>query len=72
MLLDVQDLQKHFPLGRGSIGCGNRPIVKAVDGVSFSLAEGQSIGLVGESGCGKTTTARLLLRLNDPSAGKSF
>ena len=70
LLLDVQDLQKHFPLGRGSITTGNRPIVKAVDGVSFSLTEGQSIGLVGESGCGKTTTARLLLRLNDPSAGK--
>ena len=69
ILLEAQDLKKHFPIGRGR-AVANRPLVKAVDGVSFRLEEGSSLGLVGESGCGKTTTARLLLRLNDVSEGR--
>jgi len=67
-LLEVTDLVKHFPLGGGLM---TKPTswVKAVDGVSFSVAKGESFGLVGESGCGKTTLGRLVLRLIDPTAG---
>jgi len=70
ILLEAQNLRKYFPLGRAGFGAANRPMVKAVDDVSFRLEEGTSLGIVGESGCGKTTTARLLLRLNDVSAGR--
>ncbi len=70
-LLEVDNLQKYFPVGRGGgFGASHRPLVKAVDGVSFKLAEGTSLGLVGELGCGKTTTARLLLRLYDVTSGR--
>ena len=67
-LLEVQDLAKHFPLKAGLLG---RPgaSVKAVDGVSFALHAGETLGIVGESGCGKSTTARLLMHLILPSAG---
>ena len=67
-LLEVQGLAKHFPLKAGLLG---RPgaSVKAVDGVSFALHAGETLGIVGESGCGKSTTARLLMHLILPSAG---
>jgi len=68
-LLDVRDLKKHFAPRTSWALIGPAPVVRAVDGVSFHVAEGETLGLVGESGCGKTTTARLLLRLEQPSGG---
>ena len=67
-LLEVQDLKKYFPIKRGFF---KRTVghVKAVDGVNFHIMEGETLGLVGESGCGKTTTGRLLLRAINPTAG---
>ncbi len=67
-LLIVEDLVKHFPLKGGFMG---RTVgwVQAVNGVSFTMSEGETLGLVGESGCGKTTTARLILRLIEPTGG---
>ena len=72
-LLEVRDLVKHFPV-RGSVLArlfpGARPrVVHAVDGVSFVVEPGETLGLVGESGCGKTTTGRLVLRALDPTGG---
>ncbi len=68
-LLRVQDLQMHFPVTRGLL---RRKVaeIKAVDGVSFQLERGETLGLVGESGCGKTTTGRCVLRLYEPTAGE--
>src|SRR4029453_1622081 len=67
-LMEVRDLVKHFPIRKGLL---QRQVgaVKAVDGVSFDVMRGETLGLVGESGCGKSTTARLLLRLVDPTSG---
>ena len=66
--LQVRDLTKHFPVAGGWFGRG-RAYLKAVDGVSFAIEEGQTYGLVGESGCGKTTTAKMILLLEEPSRG---
>ena len=70
-LLKVSNLEKKFPIQRGmfkhTVGQ-----IHAVDGISFEIAPGETLGLVGESGCGKSTTARLILRLLDPTAGEIF
>jgi oligopeptide/dipeptide ABC transporter ATP-binding protein len=70
-LIEANELSRHFaaPRSVADMLAGRRPTVKAVDGVSFVLARGETAGIVGESGCGKTTTARLVLRLERPSGG---
>ena len=71
-LLRVQKLQKHFPL-KGpafSLGRSKRTVVRAVDGVSFDILKGETLGVVGESGCGKSTTARLLMQLIAQDSGE--
>ncbi|MBA2702039.1 MAG: ATP-binding cassette domain-containing protein, partial [Chloroflexi bacterium] len=67
-LVEVRDLVKHFPI-QGGILQRTVGVVQAVDGVSFDIGRGETLGLVGESGCGKTTVGRLLLRLIDPTSG---
>ena len=69
IVLEARQLTKHFPLARGTILSRRFGTVKAVDGVDFTLRRGETLGLVGESGCGKTTTARLVLSLERPTAG---
>ena len=70
-ILYVQDLKKYFPVKRGLLQ-RQTGWVKAVDGVSYSVKKGEILGLVGESGCGKTTTGRMVLRVLDPTGGKIF
>jgi oligopeptide/dipeptide ABC transporter ATP-binding protein len=67
-VLQASDLTKHFHARRGLFG-GTRGVVRAVDGISFAIEPGRTLGVVGESGCGKTTTAKLVLGLEEPSAG---
>jgi peptide/nickel transport system ATP-binding protein/oligopeptide transport system ATP-binding protein len=69
-LIEVRDLVKHFPITKGIILQRQVGAVKAVDGVSFDVYRGETLGLVGETGCGKSTTARLLVRLLDPTSGQ--
>jgi oligopeptide/dipeptide ABC transporter ATP-binding protein len=68
-LVEVRDLVKHFPLTRGIIFQRQMGAVHAVDGISFDVRRGEAFGIVGETGCGKTTTARLITRLLDPTSG---
>lgn len=70
-LVQVENLKMHFPIKGGPLG-KTVGAVKAVDGVSFHINKGETLGLVGESGCGKSTTGRMLLRLLDPSEGSIY
>ena len=69
-LVHVRDLAKHFPINRGVLFQHKVGAVKAVDGVSFDVQRGETLGIVGETGCGKSTTARLVMRLLDSTAGE--
>ncbi len=69
-MVEVKNLVKHFPITSGIIFQRSVGAVKAVDGVSFDVMRGETLGIVGETGCGKSTTARLLLRLLDPTSGQ--
>jgi oligopeptide transport system ATP-binding protein len=69
-LLEVRNLKKHFPVTKGAVFRRHVGDVKAVDDVSFTIRKGEALGLVGESGCGKTTIARCILKLVEPTAGE--
>ena len=68
-LVEVQNLTKHFPVKQGVFARG-RAVVHAVEDVTLTVRRGETLGIVGESGCGKSTTARLIVRLLEPTAGK--
>ena len=68
-MIDIQNLKMHFHKGGGFLG-GKLKVIKAVDGISFKINSGETLGLVGESGCGKSTTGRAILRLYEPTDGK--
>ena len=71
-LLEIRNLKKHFPVGGGMFGSmmGKKEYLKAVDGISLSIEPGTTYGLVGESGCGKSTTAKMVLMLEEPTEGE--
>jgi oligopeptide/dipeptide ABC transporter ATP-binding protein len=69
-LVEVRDLVKHFPITRGIVLQRRIGAVRAVDGVSFDVRRGETLGIVGETGCGKSTTARLIMRLLEPTGGE--
>jgi ABC-type oligopeptide transport system ATPase subunit len=69
-LVEVRDLVKHFPAARGVVFRRKLDAVRAVDGVSFDVLRGETLGIVGETGCGKSTTARLIVRLLDATSGE--
>ena len=68
-LVEVRNLVKHFPLTQGILFKKQVGAVKAVDGVDFALGAGETLGIVGESGCGKSTVAKMLVNLERPTAG---
>jgi oligopeptide transport system ATP-binding protein len=72
IILDVRDLKMHFPVTSGIIMQRTVAQIKAVDGISFQVKRGETFGLVGESGCGKTTTGRCILQLYKPTSGQIF
>ena len=69
LILEVNNLTKHFPISNGIFG-RTKDYLKAVDGISFNIRRGETLGIVGESGCGKSTMARVILRLIEPTDGK--
>ena len=70
IILEVKDLQMYFPVSSGLFFQKTVAYVKAVDGISFTVKRGETLGLVGESGCGKTTTGRCILQLYKPTGGQ--
>jgi len=70
IILEVKDLKMHFPVGGGFLSRKPMGYVKAVDGINFTVKRGETLGLVGESGCGKTTTGRCILQLYKPTSGQ--
>ena len=69
VILEVKDLVKHFPIGEGFFGQGKQ-VVHAVNGINFQIKRGETLGLVGESGCGKSTAGRTIIRLYEPTSGQ--
>jgi peptide/nickel transport system ATP-binding protein/oligopeptide transport system ATP-binding protein len=69
-LVEIRDLAKHFPITRGIVFQKKVGAVRAVDGISFDIERGETLGIVGETGCGKSTTARLVMRLLEPTQGE--
>ena len=69
VLLEAEGLKKYFPVTKGLLVSKTTGYIKAVDGESFQIRAGETLGIVGESGCGKSTTAKMLLQLEDPTEG---